>query len=156
MPKDLPTRKFHPSLAEGDRHPDCDNTPNKEHRLMSKHETSPQKKPPTALPSDSWLTPMRTVLIVAMRKARCRWIKILRRSQIRLRRPHPNFPTQHSFNGRDVACVMWRGDRDASRTPSGKGQRGVVAVYLTKATGVLQRGLEMYGLLLLQVARVFG
>ena len=27
---------------------------------------------------------------------------------------------------------MWRGDRGASCTPSGKGQRGVVAVYLIK------------------------
>lgn len=27
---------------------------------------------------------------------------------------------------------IWRGDRDASCTPSGKGRRGIVAVYLTK------------------------
>jgi hypothetical protein len=34
---------------------------------------------------------------------------------------------------------MWRGDRDASRTPSGKGKRGVVAVYLTKGKRVFCR-----------------
>jgi hypothetical protein len=35
---------------------------------------------------------------------------------------------------------MWRGDRDASRTPSGKGQRGLVAVYLTKGQAGLLQG----------------
>lgn len=30
---------------------------------------------------------------------------------------------------------MWRGDRGASCTPSGKGRRGVVAVYLIKVPG---------------------
>ncbi len=37
---------------------------------------------------------------------------------------------------RDVECGVWRGDRDASRTPSGRGKRGLVAVYLTKGTRV--------------------
>jgi hypothetical protein len=34
---------------------------------------------------------------------------------------------------------MWRGDRGASCTPSGKGQRGVVAVYLIKVPGEAER-----------------
>lgn len=34
---------------------------------------------------------------------------------------------------------MWRGDRGASCTPSGKGQRGVVAVYLIKVSGDAER-----------------
>jgi len=42
----------------------------------------------------------------------------------------------------DVWCVTWRGDRDASQTPAGKGQRGVVAVYLTKGNWVFCREIE--------------
>jgi hypothetical protein len=34
---------------------------------------------------------------------------------------------------------MWRGDRGASCTPSGKGQGGVVAVYLIKVPGDAER-----------------
>lgn len=34
---------------------------------------------------------------------------------------------------------MWRGDRGASCTPSGKGQGGVVAVYLVKVTAACAR-----------------
>jgi len=52
---------------------------------------------------------------------------------------------------------MWRGDRDASCTPSGKGQRGVVAVYLVKVTGACaERFRNLLFLYWLQVARVFG
>jgi hypothetical protein len=40
-------------------------------------------------------------------------------------------------NWRDVKRVMWRGDRDASCTPSGKGQKGVVAVHLIKGNRLL-------------------
>ena len=67
-------------------------------------------------------------------------------------------------NWRDVKCVTWRGDRDASCTPSGKGQRGVVAVYLIEGKRLVQSALEMDGLLLADqrliikmnfVARVF-
>ena len=36
-------------------------------------------------------------------------------------------------------CGMWRGDRDASCTPSGKGQRGVVAVYLIAGKRLLSK-----------------
>jgi hypothetical protein len=40
---------------------------------------------------------------------------------------------------------MWRGDRGASCTPSGKGQGGVVAVYLIKVSGRCRVALEKGG-----------
>jgi hypothetical protein len=51
---------------------------------------------------------------------------------------------------------MWRGDRDTSCTPSGKGQSGV-AVYLVKVTGACaERFRNLLFFYWLQVARVFG
>ena len=52
---------------------------------------------------------------------------------------------------------MWRGDRDSSRTPSGKGQGGLVAVYLIKVTRLLCRAFrDARFFYWLQVARVLG
>jgi hypothetical protein len=60
---------------------------------------------------------------------------------------------------------MWRGDRGASCTPLGKGQRGVVAVYLIDVPGDAERlrdgrccsiGCKRYGCLVELPYHTFG